>query len=103
MSDADTSKHAIHPQPHPLAGKTVVIHPKYEDPSSGIVEGAHFRIEDWADRLWSKSWMKMNGNPTALKYAYRAGFGGLPTDDEVVYGKFQYSNLMHQSEIGEVI
>jgi len=59
-------------------------------------------IEDWADRVFGKSWMFMDGNPAALVYAMRAGLAGLPTDDEVVYGKTRSgrSHLVHVREIG---
>jgi len=48
--------------------------------------------------------MDANGNPAALIYAIRSGFDGLPTDDEVVYGKIgSFGHLIHESELGEVV
>lgn len=62
--------------------------------------GAEFRAEDWADRVFGRSWMMMNGNPCALKYAVRAGCENLPIDNEVVYGKVgAFAELVHVSEI----
>jgi len=96
-----------HSSKHLLAGKTVIIHPRKEDASSGIVDGAEYELEDYWDTLTGGSWMDAEGNPAALKYAFRAGFGGIEMDDEVVYGKirsgnFGFGNLIHVSELGEV-
>ena len=44
--------------------------------------------------------MLMDGNPAALQYGMRSGFSGLPTDNEVVYGKVgMLGYLIHKSEI----
>ncbi|BAH32997.1 hypothetical protein [Rhodococcus erythropolis] len=82
----------IHTEPHPLAGQTVEI--KIEG------ETLEYRLEDWWDRVHGSSWMFADGNPAALKYAMRAGFAGLPVDDEVVYAKVDiFGHLIHASEI----
>ncbi|MDI9901338.1 hypothetical protein QM716_15880 [Rhodococcus sp. IEGM 1409] len=82
----------IHTEPHPLAGQTVEI--KIEG------ETLEYRLEDWWDRVHGSSWMFAYPNPAALKYAMRAGFAGLPVDDEVVYGKVDiFGHLIHVSEI----
>lgn len=91
----------IHPEPHPLAGKTVTISDSAVDSVQGaVVSGAQYKIEDWWDRVGGKSWSEMNGNPGCLHYAFRAEANGLPADDEVVYGKIDaFGHLVHVSEI----
>lgn len=84
----------IHTEPHSLAGQTVDI--KIDG------ETLECRLEDWWDRVYGSSWMFADGNPAALKYAMRAGFAGLPVDNEVVYGKVgAFGHLIHVSEIVE--
>ncbi len=83
----------IHAEAHPLAGQTVQI----DLPDIGTGE---YVIEDWWDRVTGGSWMHAQGNPAALKYAIRSVFASLPTDDEVVYGKFgPFGHLVHVSEL----
>jgi hypothetical protein len=44
--------------------------------------------------------MDCDGNPACLIYALRSGLMGLPTDDEVLYGKVGiFGHLVHISEI----
>lgn len=89
-----------HTTPHPQAGETVTVqfaggrHPQ-------LPPGEYqYRIEDWWDHLTGGSWTRAQGNPAALMYAIRAIVGGLPGDDEVVYGKIgNYGHLVHVSEI----
>lgn len=89
-----------HKEQHPLAGKTVRLALKKDGPN--VKSGDAFRIEDWWDRIVGKSWGVCDGNPACLHYAMRSGFGGLPPDDEVVYGKVgAYGHLIHASELGE--
>jgi hypothetical protein len=58
-----------------------------------VVEGL------WKD-IFGKSWMFANGNPAAMTYGMRAGFMGLPTDDNVYYGKIgMLGELVHESEL----
>lgn len=79
----------------PFAGKTIQI----DIPGIGT---GYFWIEDWWDRVSGESWMFAQGNPAALKYAMRSGMRrpSLPTDDEVVYGKFEgLGHLVHASEL----
>ena len=86
---------------HPLAGKTVKLNCK---PTPENLDGQEFVIEDWWENVAGKSWMFCNGNPACLEYAIRSAFAGLPTDDEVVYGKVcSYGHLVHVSELGEVL
>jgi hypothetical protein len=88
-----------HDASHPLAGQTVTVVADL----AGAGSGPHaYQVEDWADRVYGRSWMGMNGNPSALYYAMRAGFSDrrIPTDDEVVYGKVgNRAFLVHHSEI----
>lgn len=82
-----------HKQSHPLAGKTVTI-------KKGKFKDKEYRVEDWWDKLTGGSWLDAQGNPACLLYAIRAGFEGLPPDDEVVYGKIgALGNLVHESEL----
>jgi len=83
---------SIHPQPHPLAGKTVAV-----DLGGGLVD---YTVEDWWDRVAGMSWTVARENPACLKYAVRAAVGRLPLDDEVVYGKSGLGHLVHVSELG---
>lgn len=88
---------------HPLAGKTVVLGHSAKDPLGEVVEGAHFRIEDYWVNVAGQSWMSSVGNPAALKYAARSA-GHLPLDDEVVYGKVgPFGHLVHVTELGDVV
>ena len=48
----------------------------------------------------NKSWMDMNGHPTAMLYGMRAGLERLPTDDKVYYGKIDgLGEMVHESEL----
>lgn len=86
-----------HSTPHPLAGKTVTVTADLPDSNSAEHK---FTVEDWNDRLFGRSWMFMEGHPASLSYAMRLVFAGLPTDNEVVYGKVQgLGHLVHVSEI----
>lgn len=87
---------------HPLAGKTVTLEIAGVDPDQ--IHGQQYTIEDWVQNVTGQSWMVMQSNPAALKYAIRSGFSGLlPTDNEVVYGKVGgFGHMIHDSELGEV-
>lgn len=86
---------------HVLAGKTVILNCK---PDPDNLNGQEFTIEYWQTNVMGKSWMFCDGNPAAIKYAMRAGFSDLPTDNEVVYGKVGlFGHLIHVSELGEVV
>lgn len=91
---------------HPLAGQTVTLNikpsgnPRLDDE----LKGQQYRIEDYWQNVAGKSWMDCNGNPACLKYAMRAGFAHLPTDNEVVYGKVgSFGHLIHISELGDPV
>lgn len=86
---------------HPLAGKKVILNCK---PCPDDLNGKIFDVEDWWHNISGQSWMNCNGNPACLKYAMRSAFAGLPTDNDVVYGKVGlFGHLVHVSEIGEVL
>lgn len=92
----------LHPDPHPLAGQTVILQAGTRGPLGEDASGALYRIEDWADRIWNQSWQTMRGNPTAIIYAARSALSGLPLDDDVIYGKVSgFAFLAHTSEIIE--
>ena len=80
---------SIHPEPHPLAGKTVTL-------VSGTFAGESYWIEDWWDRIAGKSWMDCVGNPACLEYAIRSSAEGDLISNEVVYGKAgPFGKLVH--------
>lgn len=90
-----------HDTAHPCAGQTVNL--TLPDPRDPQDPAGRFRIEDWNDRVFGNGrwWGVMDGNPTALKYAVRAAAAGLPTDNEVLYGKDErgLAHLVHVSEL----
>ena len=87
----------IHQNENPLAGKSVKIKEQ-----SLEIGGEEIVIEDWWDRVSGRSWMVSDGNPACLSYAMRSGFGNIPTDNEVLYGKIGcLGYLVHASEIEE--
>lgn len=91
-----------HQEPHPLAEKVVTLNLAGE--IQGLVAGAEFEVADYWNRISGKSWSLCDGNPACLVYAIRAGSSGLPTDDDVVYGKVAgFGYLVHASELGTVI
>jgi len=82
---------------HPMAGQTVKLNKPFKDHIGNTHE--ELRIEDWWQNVSGGSWMNASGNPACLNYAVRSGFAGLPTDNEVVYGKTgKFGNLFHVSE-----
>lgn len=88
---------AQHTTPHPLAGHTVTVKADLHGQGPGEHE---FTVEDWNDRVFGQSWMLLEGHPAALVYAMRSAMAGLPTDNEVVYGKVHgLGHLVHVSEI----
>lgn len=92
-----------HTTTHPLAGRTVTVKPSaavYGHPDASPFK---FEVEDWNDRLFGRSWMDYEGHPASISYAVRSAIGGLPTDNEVVYGHDGqgFGHLVHVSEIAE--
>lgn len=82
---------------HELAGKVVRI-------KSGQFKGLEYHIEDYWDRIAGVSWMDADGNPACLHYAIRSATEGIPTDNNVLYGKIgALGYLVHISELGEEI
>jgi hypothetical protein len=87
----------VHSSAYERAGQDVTV-----DADLHVVgPGRHeFRVEDWADRVFGRSWMVMDGNPVALVYAVRSAAAELPTDDQVLYGKVGHrAHPVHVSEI----
>ncbi|GAB2714744.1 hypothetical protein [Streptomyces bullii] len=91
----------MHTTAHPLAGQTVTVRPTAALYSYDTTDPIQFRLEDWHDRVFGQSWMRYEGHPASLGYAMRSAMGGLPTDNEVVYGKCDrgLGHLVHVSEI----
>lgn len=90
----------MHSQSHPLAGQTVTVIPAASLYGHTGTDPVEFRVEDWNDRVFGRSWQVMAGNPACLGYAVRAALGGLPSDNEVVYGKVgSLGHLVHVDEI----
>lgn len=84
---------SIHKDAHEKSGQTVKI-------VGGAFDGQDYRLEDWWDRIAGKSWMFCDGNPACLDYALRSGTEGLPTDNDVVYGKIgSLGKLIHISQL----
>ena len=82
---------------HTMAGKTVILKCK---PDPDGLNGKEFVVEDYWENITGESWMKCNGNPACMKYAMRAALAGLPTDNNVVYGKVGcFGHLVHVSEL----
>ncbi len=82
-------------EPSEYAGETVKIRADVAH-----LGGAEYRVEDWWINVAGMSWTEADGNPAALQYAMRAGFAGLPADDDVLYGKVgAFGHIVHISEI----
>lgn len=89
-----------HPHPYEFTGQTVKVATRA--PISAMHgDVIEIRVEDWWDRVAGQSWMFARGNPACLSYAIRAAVAGLPTDDEVIYGKDEHGlgHLIHDTEI----
>jgi hypothetical protein len=85
---------SMHDEPFEGAGQTLKLN------AEGI-DADEIHVEDYWDRVAGKSWMFCDGNPAALKFAVRSAMSGLPTDDEVVYGKVAgLGHIVHVSELG---
>ncbi|WP_416976660.1 hypothetical protein [Streptomyces sp. T028] len=91
----------MHDTPHSLAGQTVTVLPAAPLYSYANTEPVQLRVEDWHDRVFGQSWMTYDGHAASLGYAMRSAMGGLPTDNEVLYGKCDrgLGHLVHVSEI----
>lgn len=58
------------------------------------------QIECTDIEAWGRSWMAMDGNPTAMLYGMRSGLDGLPWVGNVYYGKIKsLGELVHESEL----
>lgn len=91
-----------HSAPHPASCTTVKLAKEVKTNFGTLPVGFEFQVEDYWDRITGGSWMDAEGNPAALVYAMRSAFAGLPTDDEVLYGKAKgLGVLVHVSEIAD--
>lgn len=89
---------SIHDEPSPLAGMTVKVKAGIEHVQ--VQGGDDYHVEDWWDRVSGKSWMFCDGNFACMNYGMHAGLSGLPTDNDVLYGKVGgFGVLLHISEI----
>jgi hypothetical protein len=92
----------IHDIPSELTGTTVKIKSHvthFQFPNFG---GEDFIVEDWADRVFGRSWMDMDGNPACLVYAIRGSRQdpAIPIDNNVLYGKVNgIGCLLHVNEL----
>ena len=94
---------SIHKEAHPFAGKKMKIKDDVKHFQYPEFGGSEITVKDWHDRVAGKSWMHCDGNPACMVYAMRAGASGLPTDNEVIYGKVGcYGSLVHVSELEEI-
>lgn len=94
----------MHSEQHRLARQTVTLNADHAIDHNllGDVNGMEAEVEDWWDApsVFGSSWKFADGNPTALIYAMRSAFFGLPVDDEVVYVKVDgLGMLLHESEL----
>lgn len=93
----------MHTDPHPLSNKRVKLNLGIS-PANDELRDQPYLIEDYWDRVGTRSWMDETGNPACLKFAMRSAFAGLPLDQEVVYGKIDgFGHLVHVSELGDVV
>lgn len=81
-----------HDQPHPFAGKMVIM-------AAGDFKNHPARVHDWRDRIRGASW-RIATDPSAERYRVRRARVGLPDDDEVVAATLGIRNeLVHASEL----
>lgn len=81
-----------------IKGNSKYFSGKYGNPNP-IIE-----IEDLCSKILGQSWMFAQGNPAALQYAMRSAMDGLPTDDNVYYGKINgLGELVHESELEDLV
>lgn len=73
-------------------------------PTGQVLSGRSIVIEDYWQNISGQSWINSDANPTVLMYAMRTGLqGGIPIDNEVVYGKVAgLGVLVHVSELEEI-
>lgn len=92
---------------HPKAGQIVKLRPGthliYATPRRvDLVDmgGEEYRIQDWGERIVAQI-SDPDTNPAVVGYRNRVIHLGLPTDEEVVYGKTTdgISHFVHVTEI----
>jgi hypothetical protein len=84
--------------PSPYAGQTVRLRE-----TAAELGGHECEVVDWYERVGqSVTWREAleAGDPRAQNYAIRRGLGGLPDDDDVLFGRVDgMGQLIHRSEI----
>jgi hypothetical protein len=84
----------MHSKPHPRAGKTVAVSFR------GSTRSVSFRLEDWHDRVFGKSWQDAPVDVVERDYSFRVSADYLPRDNEVVYGMLSGSRyIVHATEL----
>jgi hypothetical protein len=80
--------------PHEMAGKKVRI-------IDGEFVGQIYKVEDWQDRVFGRSWIGYITNPACLEYMIRRAKENTPIDDLVLYGHIgAFGKIIHISQIG---
>jgi hypothetical protein len=85
-------------EPCPYVGQTLKLRA-----DAAEIGGQPFEVQDWFDRTAGVTWRKAldAGDPRAIGYNVRRGLGGLPDDDDVLFGRLDgVGRLVHVSEIG---
>lgn len=92
-------KAMIHPEPHPHAGKSVVVTLRCRVDDWRQLSTVRVTVADWWDRVHGQSWRELTGNHTAMNYAGRIHHS-IPADDEVLLVRYKgHGYLVHESEL----
>lgn len=85
-----------HAEPHPQAGKKLVI-------VSGTFKGEEIVVEDWTDRLWGYHWYQGSiENPSIMEATTRSIRGEFPMTPDAFYGKIGgFGHIVHMQEVEE--
>jgi hypothetical protein len=82
------------------SGQTVTVQPVVPLYGYDNTDPVEYRVEGYWDEITGRSWMFAGSNVGAIGYAVRVGVGGLPIDDNVLYGKVgSLGYLVHVSEV----
>lgn len=84
--------------PSPYAGQTIKLRP-----GAAELGGHDIAVVDWYERTGAGvTWAQglEAGDPRAIGYSVRRGLGGLPDDDDVLFGRVDGMGvLVHESEL----
>jgi len=84
-------------QSYRVKGNSPYFKNKYGTPNPVI------EVEDTDTAVFGRSWSRMDGNPVALFFAFRAGSEGLDPRGTVWYGKIDgLGELVHEAELEEI-